>query len=228
MSTMTHRLPALTPDTAVGAARNLLADLVARHGHVSATVRTMANSPAVLGGYPLLSRSMKRAKLDRRVSELVSVALQVHQGCEVCLDAHESAARTLGVSEEEIQAARRSTSSDPPVEAMTKLAFRVYREPTALTDEQVERLRALGSSNREIADVVGLGALNVLTGAFNLMAGIVSRSAGSADGERIIALCFPNGTPLGAVEQNSLAGRGVVERRFDERFHRRATSLARF
>lgn len=173
MSTVTRRLPALTPDTAVGAARHLLADLVARHGQVGAMVRTMANSPAVLGGYLQLSRSMKRAKLDRRISELVSIALQVHQGCEVCLNAHESAARSLGVSEDEIQAARRSTSSDPRVEAMINLALRVYREPTAITDEQVEQLRALGFSNREITDVVGIVALNVLTGAFNLMAGIV-------------------------------------------------------
>lgn len=173
MSTVTRRLPALTPDTAVGAARDLLADLVARHGQVSAMVRTMANSPAVLGGYLQLSRSMKRAKVDRRISELVSIALQVQQECEVCLDAHESAARSLGVSEDQIQAAQRSTSSDPRVEAMINLALRVYREPTAITDEQVEQLRALGFSNREITDVVGIVALNVLTGAFNLMAGIV-------------------------------------------------------
>lgn len=39
----------------------------------------------MLGGYLQLSHSMKRAKLDRRVSELVSIALQVHQGCELGL-----------------------------------------------------------------------------------------------------------------------------------------------
>ncbi|MFC7358805.1 hypothetical protein [Nocardioides astragali] len=54
--------------------------LVERHGQVGAMVRTMAHSPAVLGGYLQLSRGMKRAKLDRRTSELVSIALQVHQG----------------------------------------------------------------------------------------------------------------------------------------------------
>jgi len=168
------RFPALTPQTAVGASRDLLGDLVERHGQVGAMVRTMAHSPAVLGGYLQLSRSMKRAKLDRRISELISVALQVHQGCDVCLDAHESAARSLGVSDEEIQDARLGTSSDPRVAAMISLALRVYREPTAITDEQIDALRALGFDNREIADVVGIVALNVLTGSFNLVAGIVA------------------------------------------------------
>ncbi|WP_233197149.1 hypothetical protein [Cryobacterium sp. N21] len=44
------RLPRLTPATAVGASRDLLGELVDRHGQVGAMVSTMAHSPAVLGG----------------------------------------------------------------------------------------------------------------------------------------------------------------------------------
>ena len=36
------RLPALTPDTAHGAAKDMLADLVVRNGQVGTMVRTMA------------------------------------------------------------------------------------------------------------------------------------------------------------------------------------------
>jgi len=41
------RLTRLTPDTAVGASRDLLADLVSRHGRIGDMVSTMAHSPAV-------------------------------------------------------------------------------------------------------------------------------------------------------------------------------------
>lgn len=69
--------------------------LVARHGSVGRMVSTMAHSPAVLGGYLQLTGSMRRAKLSRRVSELVSIAVQAQQGwCSLCLEAHQSAART--------------------------------------------------------------------------------------------------------------------------------------
>jgi hypothetical protein len=50
------RLATLTPETARGTARDLLTDLVARHGQVGDMVSTMAHSPAVLGGYLQLSR----------------------------------------------------------------------------------------------------------------------------------------------------------------------------
>ncbi len=172
MTGQAPRLTALTPDTAVGTSRDLLGELYERHGQVGAMVRTMAHSPAVLGGYLQLSRAMKRAKLDRRISELVSIALQVQQGCELCLESHEAAARALGVTEEEIDAARRGTSSDPRVAAMIAVGLKVYREPTGITDAQVQELRDHGYSDREIADVVGVVALNLLTGAFNLLAGL--------------------------------------------------------
>jgi AhpD family alkylhydroperoxidase len=164
-------LPSLTPDTASGAAQHMLAELVERHGEVGPMVRTMANSAAVLGGYLQLSRSMKRAKLDRRISERISIAVQVRQGCEVCLQVHISAARSLCVDEDEISLARRATSADPRIATMLAFGVQVYADPSAITTGQVNALREHGFGDREIADVVGVVALNVLTGAFNLVAG---------------------------------------------------------
>ncbi len=73
---------------------------------------------------------MKRAKLDRRTSELVSIALQVRQGCELCLEAHENAARSIGVTEDQIDDAKRGTSASPQVAAMIAIPLKVYQEPT--------------------------------------------------------------------------------------------------
>lgn len=96
----------------------------------------------------------------------------MHQGCEVCLAAHVDAARSLGISDEEIDLARQGTSTDPAIAAMVAFGARVYDEPTAITDSQVDELRRYGYTDREIADVPGIVALNVITGAFNLVAGL--------------------------------------------------------
>jgi hypothetical protein len=48
----------------------------------------------------------------------------------------------------------------------------VLAEPASLDDEDLAGLRAHGWSDRVVADVVGLTALNQLTGAFNLVAGL--------------------------------------------------------
>ncbi|MGW2232045.1 carboxymuconolactone decarboxylase family protein [Streptomyces formicae] len=170
------RLTRLTPDTAVGASRDLLADLASRHGDIGDMVSTMAHSPAVLGGYLQLSRAMGRAKLDRRTSERISIAVQAQQGCGLCLDAHVGAARAMGVDEAEITRAHAGTSDDPAIAAIIALALRIYREPASITDEQVAALREHGYSDRALADVVGVVALNVLTGAFNLLAGLTPES----------------------------------------------------
>lgn len=166
------RFEALTPDTATGAAKDMLADIVERHGSASRMLSTMAHSPAVLGGYLGLNKAMKRAKLDRRVSERISLAVQEVQGCALCLGAHERSARSLGVSEEEIALARKGTSADPAVAAMVEFGLRVYTSPATITGEQVAALRRHGYGDREIADVVGVVAINIMTGAFNLVAGL--------------------------------------------------------
>jgi AhpD family alkylhydroperoxidase len=166
------RFARLTPATAVGASRDLLSDLVSRHGQIGDMVSTMAHSPAVLKGYLQLSGAMKRAKLNRKTSERISIAIQVQQGCGLCLDSHVNAARALGINEDEIELARTGTSSDPAIAAIITLALRIYRQPAAITDEQINALRGHGYSDREIADVVGIVSLNILTGAFNLVAGL--------------------------------------------------------
>ncbi|MFF2851918.1 carboxymuconolactone decarboxylase family protein [Streptomyces sp. NPDC058001] len=174
------RLTRLTPDSAAGASRDLLAELVSRHGQIGDMVSTMAHSPAVLSGYLQLSRAMGRAKLNRRTSERISIAIQVLQGCGLCLDAHVSAARAMGVDEEEIERAHAGTSADPAIAAIIALALQIYREPTSISDEQVNALREHGHSDRAIADVVGVVALNVLTGSFNLLAGLTPDSGTDA------------------------------------------------
>ena len=107
------RFRSLSPGEAPGKAGELLGGLVGRRGEVGAMVATMAHSPAVLAGYLELSRAMKRAQLNRKLSERVSIAVQARLGCQTCLDAHIEAARRVGVDDEEIEAAHTGTRPTP-------------------------------------------------------------------------------------------------------------------
>ena len=73
------RFPSHSTDTATGKAAERLGDIVARNGSAGTMVRTMAGSLSVLGGYLELSRAMKRSRLDRAISERVSLAVQARQ-----------------------------------------------------------------------------------------------------------------------------------------------------
>ena len=169
---MIERFPRHTPDTAVGKAAELLGDLQARTGSAGPMVRTMAGSPSVLAGFLELNRAMKRSRLSRALSERISLAVQAQLGCAVCLAAHSAAARAAGVDESEIELAKQGTSGDLATAAIVSFGRRVHLEPASITAEDIEDLRMYGYRDRDLLDVVGLVALNVLTGSFNLVAGL--------------------------------------------------------
>jgi AhpD family alkylhydroperoxidase len=169
---MTTRFPSHTPMTAVGRAGDLLGGIVARNGSAGPMVRTMAGSPSVLSGYLELSRAMKRSRLERAISERISLAVQARIGCAVCIAAHTSGARSIGVTDEEIELAKQGTSRDPAVATIVDFARRVHTDPASIEADHIDELRHHGYRDRDILDVVGLVALNVLTGSFNLVAGL--------------------------------------------------------
>jgi AhpD family alkylhydroperoxidase len=175
-----RNLTRLDPATAPDRSREVLEDIVGRHGSVGDMVATMAHSPALLRGYLDLSKAMKRAKLPRRVSEKLAIAVQSWLGCETCLAAHTEAGRAVGLSEIDIALARDGTATDRREAALVGFAVRVLAEPASITHDDIAELRTHGWTDQVIAEVVGLVALNLMTGAFNLVAGITPATDGAA------------------------------------------------
>ena len=166
------RIEPIQMEQAEGKARELLDELVERGGEPGPMVRAMANAPVLLRGYLDLTRAMKRSHVDRRITERINLAVHERLSCDYCLVAHTRAARQLGLPESEIQLARQGTSSDPVIAAIVVFAQQVLSAPAEIGDADFERLRALGYSEEQIAEVAGLVALQLMTGAFNLVAGI--------------------------------------------------------
>ena len=171
------RIEPIAMEQAQGKARELLDELVERGGEPGPMVRAMANAPALLRGYLDLTRAMKRSHVDRRITERINLAVHEWLSCDYCLVAHTLAARQLGVPESEIQLARQGTSSDPAIAAIVAFAQQVLAAPAEIGDADFKRLRALGYREEQIAEVAGLVALQLLTGAFNLIAGIRAPAA---------------------------------------------------
>ncbi|WP_116049626.1 carboxymuconolactone decarboxylase family protein [Amycolatopsis palatopharyngis] len=167
-----RRLAEVKPEDAPARSRELLTDIITRRGSVGPMVSTMAHSPALLQGYLEFSRAMKRAKLPRALGEKISLAAQEWIGCDFCLQAHAAAGRAAGLTDNDIALARQAMSTDARETALISAALRILAEPSSLSDEDVIQLRSHGWSDRVIVEVVGLVTLNLLTGAFNLVAGL--------------------------------------------------------
>ena len=166
------RIEPVAMDAASGKARELLDELATRGGEPGPMVRAMAIAPALLRAYLDLNRAMKRNHLDRRVVERINLAVHEWLGCEYCLVAHTRAARQLGLTDADIELARQGTATDSKVAAMVAFGQQVIVAPGEVTDAQIDELRAHGYTNEQIAEVVGLVSLQLLTGGLNLVAGI--------------------------------------------------------
>jgi uncharacterized peroxidase-related enzyme len=166
------RIEPVAPTDVTERSRELLDEYARGGGEPGPMVLAMANAPALLRGYLDLNRAMKRMHLDRRITERISLAVQEWLGCDYCIQAHTRAARRLGLDDADITLARQGTARDPKVAAMVSFGQQVVAAPAEVSDEQIAELRALGYSDEQIAEVVGLAALQLLTGAFNLVAGI--------------------------------------------------------
>ena len=175
------RIEPIAIEEAEGRAHELLDGLVQRGVEPGPMVRAMANAPALLTGYLELTRAMKRSHIDRRITERINLAVHARLRCDYCLVAHTRAARKLGVPESEIQLAREGSSSDPAIAAIVAFAQQVLAAPAAIGDADLRRLHEHGYDDEQIAEVVGLVALQVLTGAFNLVADIRAPEAALAE-----------------------------------------------
>ena len=174
------RIEPVELDGAPAKARELLEEYATRGGEPGPMVRTMANAPALLRGYLDLSRAMKRSHLDRRITERIALAAQEWIGCEYCVAAHTEAARKLGLGDRDIALARQGTATDPAIAAIVAFGQQVIAAPAEIADADVDRLRTHGYSDEQIAEVVGIVSLMLLTGAFNLVAGLEPSTTASS------------------------------------------------
>ncbi|MDI3243197.1 hypothetical protein QK292_16720 [Arthrobacter sp. AL08] len=145
------RMDPTTPAEAVGAAWDMVTDVVARLVEPGNMAVTMALSPT----------------LSERTRALVSIAIQARQECGRCLAYSESTARSAGADEVLIEAARLGTSPDPAVATLIEIALAIHASSTTIMAGQVAALRNVGYTSREIADAVLVIAHNVILGAFH-------------------------------------------------------------
>ena len=175
------RIEPIDLDSAPAKARELLDEYASRAGEPGPMVRTMANAPAVLRGYLDLNRAMKRSHLDRRITERIALAAQEWIGCQYCIAAHTAAAQKLGLGDRDIALARQGTATDPAIASIVAFGQQVIAAPAEIIDADIDRLRAHGYSDEQLAEVVGIVSLMLLTGAFNLVAGIEPKASARSD-----------------------------------------------
>lgn len=164
------RIPALDPATATGKQKTLLDAVQKKLGRVPNLMRTLAQAPAALDGYLALSGALASGSLDPKVREQIALTVAEANLCDYCLSAHSAIGGMVGLSTDEVAAARQATAGNQKTNAILKLARSIVVNRGELADGDLATARAAGVSDGEIVETTANVALNILTNYVNHVA----------------------------------------------------------
>lgn len=167
------KLGMIAPESATGSAKTLLDSVKTKLGMTPNMMRTMAVSPSVLEGYLNFAGALSGGALDAKLRERIALAVAEANGCNYCLAAHSLLGKGAGLSTAEMVAARKGGSSDTRIAEAVGFAAELVRSRGAVDEGAVARLKSVGYTDGEVAEIVANVALNVFTNYFNLVADTV-------------------------------------------------------
>ncbi|WP_313515899.1 peroxidase-related enzyme [Pseudomonas sp.] len=159
------RIAALPLEQAPAASRPQLEALHKSLGFVPNAFKTLAHSPAALGGYLALAGAMAKSSLSAAERETVALATSQVNGCEYCLAAHTLFAGKAGLDGEAIREAREGS-----LNALALFARQVTESRGQVSDAQLAAARAGGLSDAKIVELIAQVALLTLTNYLNNVA----------------------------------------------------------
>jgi uncharacterized peroxidase-related enzyme len=163
MENRMSRITMVDPETAAGAAGELLAAVRARLGAIPNFTRVLAQSPKALEGFLGLYGASGGFALDEATRERIALAVAEGNACEYCLSAHTAIGRRAGLTNEEMLLNRRGASGEPKAAAAVAFAKALNENMGDVTAAELDAARAAGLSDRELVEIIALVALNGFT-----------------------------------------------------------------
>lgn len=160
----------LEPQQADPKARKNLEGVQAKLGSLPNLFKAMANSPAALEAYLAIGQALENGRLSSQLRESIALAVAEKNGCKYCLAAHSAIGRSLGLSKDEIANNRRAQSSDQSSSAVLTFAKSLVENRGNVPSVELERLRAAGFDDGQVAEIVTTVVINIFTNYFNLVA----------------------------------------------------------
>ncbi len=164
------RIQQVNPAEADGVKKDLLEAVNGKLGMVPNIIKALASSNAALKAYLNFSDALSTGSLDARLRERISLAISQQNECHYCLAAHSALGKMAGLSEEDIIDARKGGATDSKADAAVKFALKVLETRGFVSDQDINRVYTAGYNDGEVAEIVGLVALNVFTNYFNHVA----------------------------------------------------------
>lgn len=162
------RINPVDPSFVDSQVETIFSEIQKTFGRIPNLFKTYARHPPLLEtNWHKIKRILLEGLLSRKTKEAIALLVSQDNGCQYCVAAHTGALKMIGISDEEIEriSARLEEPDFSPLErALISFARRANAAPHKVTDEEFQVLKAVGASDAEIVEA--LGVMEIFT-AFN-------------------------------------------------------------
>jgi uncharacterized peroxidase-related enzyme len=150
------RLTIQSIESAPEEARERLATAQKANGFLPNLLGVLANAPAALETYQVVSAINARTGLSAAEREVVQITAATRNGCGFCVAGHTKLARKkLAMPEEVIQALRSTNAlSDPKLNALAQFTLAVIEHKGQVHDDELREFLSAGYSQANALEVV--------------------------------------------------------------------------
>lgn len=146
------RFTQIDPATATGEAGDLLAQVQKSLGATPNMTKMMANSPALLESYLVLSGALSSGVLPAAVRERLALSTAETNGCMYCLSGYTYIGANIAkVDAQELESARFAKSNDAHTQALLELSNDVLESRGAVRDDTLAQAHAAGVTDARSA-----------------------------------------------------------------------------
>jgi uncharacterized peroxidase-related enzyme len=165
------RIDPIDPAITTGPAKALFDGVQRKLGCVPNLFRVLGNAPAALNAYLGFNAALSGGGLGAKQREQIALAVAETNQCDYCLSAHTFIGSKLGLSEQDILAARHGQAADPRANAILELARNIVVQRGELGAKGVAAARAAGLTDADIVETIANVALNIFSNYVNHIAG---------------------------------------------------------
>lgn len=127
--------------------------------------RVWAISPESLKGiWPVMNHILTSGRVGRPLKEMIFVAISSLKSCHYCEAAHHAFCLSIGVTPDQIDNLIKNhtaDTADPKDKAAIDFAIRLAKDSHSSSEEDFQKLRALGFDDEEIMEIIAMSGMGV-------------------------------------------------------------------
>ncbi len=128
--------------------------------------KVWSDAPIALQGIlPAMKYILGSGELDRRLKEMIMIAISSMKDCNYCEAAHSAFCKMMGVIPEDIESLLNTHSLPEEHDIKDKIAIdfavQLAKDPNSSSEEDIVQLKSLGYSQTEILEIIAMSGMAV-------------------------------------------------------------------